>query len=155
MALVTCRPQFSPPSARQADRSPSGRPGGRRETGSIPPQRAERVREVAPFSTICHYLKWHVIVLCSQIHYASTESRGLVVEGGGQNWSGRGFVKGGVAPRLFISGLRHAAVLYFFGVCFFSESGRWCFTVAADTGSLLGSQRKLTVSPGQRLRCLS
>lgn len=99
VALVTCRPQESPPSVRQPDRSPPGHPGGRRESGSIPPQRAEGVREVALFSTICHYLKWHVIVLCSQIHYASTESRGLIMEGGGQWWSGRAGEKVGVGPR--------------------------------------------------------
>lgn len=44
--------------------------------GVIPPKRAEWVHKVAPFSTICHYLKWHVIVLRSEIHYASTESKG-------------------------------------------------------------------------------
>lgn len=87
VAAVTCRSQVSPPSAQQADRSPPGAPRWSWAPGSIPPQRAEGVREVAPFSTICHYLKWHVIVLSSQIHYASTESRKL-------NCGGRGTVLG-------------------------------------------------------------
>lgn len=52
-------------------------------------QRVEGLREVAPFSSICHYLKW------SLIHYASTESGGLIVEGGAQCRSGRGDGKGG------------------------------------------------------------
>lgn len=47
--------------------------------GVIAPKTVELVGKVAPFSTICHYLKWHVIILCSEIHYASTEKRLIVV----------------------------------------------------------------------------
>lgn len=104
--------------------------------GAIPPKRAEWMGKVAPFSTICHYLKWRVIVLCGEFPYAS--NRELGANFGGLHLS---ISLLPVAPTIF-SGSR-------------TECLCLCVVLWWKTqGSFSCSQRKLTISMRQKIKML-